>query len=220
MGRDEILQHHLSDSAGLPGTFTPGKSGREIEPDASSGQGLFETSSALRQSGDFTVASWMKNNGLSACGSVGFGAQGAPWSMGDGNVGSATADYRVIARDTGGTPPAVIRFEAFDSAAGSVTVQVTPTSTYKFYVMVYTASTKSFKIYTDNVLTTTSSALTNGLRQVGTSFKVQPPHAAASQCKIRLDELMVYNRAISTTEIACLYNGGAGLFYPFAGGCS
>lgn len=213
MGYDSILVHHLLNAGGLPSSIAAGKSGRAIQPDLSTGNGLSETSTSLRQPGDFTVSSWMKTTGIAQCASDGFLVDSDVWAM----TAGAAPDYRVQTRGTGFGPP-LMRFQIFDSGGTNSAVTVTVTATYKHYVVVYTASTKSFNLYTDNVLTATSAALATGLRQGGTTFSVVPP--AFTQCQIDMDELGVWKRALSLADIACLFNSGPGFFHPFVGTCS
>ena len=58
--------------------------------------------------------------------------------------------------------------------------------------------------FTPSGLNTTNGKLTVGARSGGTS-----------EITAMIDEVAVFNRALTSTEVATLYNGGTGLSYPF-----
>jgi len=220
MGWDSAENFQLSRSGALPTYDSGSKKGGagSIVPDTTSGAGLFSSDTALRQPGDFSVSMWSKHNGgVPGCADDGFVEQTPLFGMGSTTKTDAEADYRAFARVTG-VGPARFRFQACDSVSGCVTLDSNPTSTFKHYVMAYNSTAKTFKLYVDNVLAGTSAALANGLRQTGVRFWILPEQT--SQCQAYLDELAVWSVELDATKVDCLWNAGAGAFYPFDGVCN
>lgn len=122
-----------------------------------------------------------------------------------------------------GTNPNKIRFKTTESGGSaeshfSTTAFTTLSGSYHHIVATWDDTTKAKKLYIDNALeinaTTTHSgplgpgiALSHASHNIGIG-PTNPYHGA-------FDEVYWWNRALTSTEVSDLYNGGNGLFFPF-----
>lgn len=86
------------------------------------------------------------------------------------------------------------------------------TSTYAFVAMTYDGS--AVKIYVNGSLVANSS-LSGALATGSNPMYIGNNTPAGDTSSQYVDELGIWNRALSSSEISSLYNGGSGLQYPF-----
>ena len=159
-------------------------------------------------------------NQVSACAWINPGALSADTSYaivanGDG-VGPATSAYGMYIRGTGSNT-ARLQMTVPDSSNGygyNTTGIVTFTGwTHLCFVYDHT----NYKFYVNGSLFETSGSFTQSMNQptnvptdIGTAV-----HGAYYQFKGSMDEVGLWNRALSGTEVSQLYNSSNGLQYPF-----
>ena len=85
------------------------------------------------------------------------------------------------------------------------------------YVAFIIDASGNMTLYVDGVSQATGTA--SGTMSTGKSFSIgvnRPTANTSDQWVGTIDEVGVWSRALSSTEVSQLYNGGAGLQYPFA----
>jgi hypothetical protein len=136
---------------------------------------------------------------------------------------------RDIGGTTGGLP--LISHAAngiFSAECGSAKAHVNGTTTPSvntWYFVVYTCDGTTAKLYVN--ASQEGGNVSQGLGEVASSpgfcigaylNAATPPLANNYFFKGYEDECFIYSRALTSTEISSLYNGGAGLQYPFTTG--
>lgn len=156
--------------------------------DGATGNKFDLTTTDFRFSGDFSVSFWGRKH-----------VSDTPDA--DTNYIRATAggtrDWAIfIPNGSSGT----ITAEVWDSSAGSASVSQTHDGTADtHFVAVYDATAKTVTLY-KNGSGSTSSALTNGLRQGSTTLEIYDTQSI----RWAFDEIAVYNRKLTAGEIADL----------------
>lgn len=125
-------------------------------------------------------------------------------------------------RETGGTKMIEMSVSADGSTRDVVTINVDlGTGVWKHIVWTYTAATSKYNLYIDGTAT--------GGEQTGTRTSIYDSTAdfalgvyndAADKAGLfngMIDEVGVWSRVLSSTEVAALYNSGNALPYPFNG---
>ena len=94
---------------------------------------------------------------------------------------------------------------------------MTVTSAWHHFVCTYDDSTKTFTLFFDGVSVKTGTVASTPTGRTGTgvigSFAFN--NITNQGFKGYIDEVGTWNRALSSTEVATLYNAGSGLSYPF-----
>jgi hypothetical protein len=200
---DSTGVYHLQCSAGapLPKTNPPGvpnynpqspyyvnAKALQFQVSGQTGNKFDLTTNDFRFSGDFSVSFWGKK-------------QPADEPTATVNIIRATAgatkDWEVYINNTN---PFAVTARVWDSASGSASVGQDHNGTNDtHFVVVYDSATKIVTLYM-NGSGSSSSALTNGLRQGSTTLEVYDTHGLRWQ----FDELAVYNRKLTSQEITDL----------------
>ena len=150
--------------------------------------------------GEFTMSAWIKGSDFSVRREIiGFGknvnGQGVSMSIGsDSTFDKLYCDF----------------YGAFGSVLGTTSLS---TSTWYFVVTTYNGT--NLKIYLNGTLdgtggNFTANIVSNSTNSIGKQFWANTSYFTGS-----IDEVGVWSRALSSTEITTLYNAGAGLQYPF-----
>lgn len=202
--------------------YTTGKLGASAANIVAASSNGFQIADAsqtgLDITGDFSVSFWVKHASLPPTNgsadqyyidkrrvSGGFGQ----YSMGYVGTGSIRALHLGQIRDSSNN---ISEFTMTNNVDLS-------TVAFQHIVFVFTAATPAATVYIDNssqAMTTNSSAATSignndGPFTVG--YAITP---GTVNLNAVFDECGIWSRALSSTEVSQLYNGGAGLAYPFA----
>lgn len=185
-------------------TFTAGKVGNAATFSAASSQYLSHADNADFSMGDvdFTVAAWIKT---SATGTVA------------GMVGkftTATNDREYILRRRFGEPRFVVSSAGNVESASADRGSDISTGTWYFVVGVHDAANDEIILYVDNetpVTTAYSSGVFDGVAAFTIGARATPSNYFDGQ----IDEVAVWKRALSPSEIAELYNSGSGRDYAY-----
>lgn len=102
---------------------------------------------------------------------------------------------------------------AFQDVAGPFAVTL-GTTVWHQVVMWYDGT--DLKLYLDTVERGTIGSIGTGTTNLDSNFSLGANETGAIPASTFMDEVGVWNRALSTGEITQLYNGGAGIQYPFA----
>jgi hypothetical protein len=116
-------------------------------------------------------------------------------------------------------PPLVLRWVGQDTGGNlfGVSAGAPTNSVWAHIVCGYDAGTSQHFVYFNNGARQNVASVTNGIKSVATAFRAGEPvnGAAPAQPNQRIDEMGFWkNRVLSATDVATLYNGGAGL--PFS----
>lgn len=84
--------------------------------------------------------------------------------------------------------------------------------TFYHIVFVYTASAGTVDVYQDNVAMTTATDLPTSVFNGTADFKISGDNGTVAGT---MDEVGVWKKALSSSEVSSLYNSGSGLQYPF-----
>jgi hypothetical protein len=101
--------------------------------------------------------------------------------------------------------------------------EITATTAYvedTWYHVVFVYNGTDLRIYRNGTLDCTPVAVTANLRASATTpFRIAANESLAANqyCNGVLDEAGIWDRALTAAEVTELYNGGAGLAYPFSG---
>ena len=123
------------------------------------------------------------------------------------HTGTGTTGILIGYSSVSGKPQAVVHDGSSWHFIGSTTVSA---NAWHMYTLTYDGTTVKYYIDGVNVGTSTQSVLTSL-----TSFK-NLAHYGGSYCACNIDEMGIWSRAITSTEVGDLYNSGSGLAYPFS----
>jgi hypothetical protein len=171
-----------------------------------------KTSSGLSVSSAFTVALWVNPSvTLSSSGDYGifeYGTASASKIAIELNASGGSA--RLLTPDLSNTS-----YYADSSYVGVTSFNA---NTWYFIVLIYDGSTK--KLYANGATDSHMGVSATGTIGSGTQFMVggdqHGSSGAAHYFPGTIDEVGIWSRALTATEISQLYNSGAGLQYPFA----
>jgi len=136
-----------------------------------------------------------------------------------GNDGASKGFYLDLSNLSSHT----IRFNGFNSGTNVLAINASGSATFlnRWSMTTLTISGTSLKIYLDGVLKA-SGTMSNTINYVANSYPCigaqklnnnTPVQYLANGTKI--DELNIWDREITSTEITELYNSGTGKFYPY-----
>jgi hypothetical protein len=134
------------------------------------------------------------------------------------NYSAATREYEVFANYSGGTTTLYVNLSSNGSTASTASKTTTSISTNNWYhlVYVYTASTGTVEFFLNgSSLGTSTGNLTSIYNSTSTLGIGQYITGGGGNISGMLDELGMWKRALSSTEVTELYNSGNGLAYPF-----
>lgn len=105
-------------------------------------------------------------------------------------------------------------------SAGTPNLPAAPTTNQLYHwVLVYDASAGTTDYWVDNSSLTQTTGMHNSINNNAIDFQIGGMAAVASPRHDGIiDEVGIWNRTLTTDEVAELYNSGAGLAYPFTGG--
>jgi hypothetical protein len=178
----------------------------------------------LDLSGDFTFSFWLKLEQLpSTAGSI--------FRFVDKQVGGTTRSYTIISNNNVSNG---IEVEVFgDGTTANRRIGTSPINTFgagdvgvwRHIVCTFTLSGGTVLIYKDAVsqtITTNNAGTVASIYNSTNAFAIggRSDGAAGNFVDGMMDEIGVWNRVLSGAEVTELYNGGAGLAYPFSAGAT
>ncbi|TSC68625.1 MAG: exported protein of unknown function [Parcubacteria group bacterium Gr01-1014_56] len=196
-------------------TFTLGKIGNSANL-VHDNQQYFSISdnsqTGLDITGDMTINTWI-NLAAPLGGVVGFVSKcdnvSRSWCSLFSHNGSSDVFNLTVSADGGGGSDPVPSLVLFPS----------PLSPGVWYMItvVYNSGTGSYNLYRDGVLQGTGTGLPNSIFNGTAEFRVGWDNnpSPTDGFNGKMDEVGIWNRALTISEITALYNGGAGLQYPF-----
>lgn len=130
--------------------------------------------------------------------------------------GNSNSKVGYLLRDTGSGTLWVSRFRtgtAEDGAIIGTTTSVISSSIFTHIVLTYDGT--NVRGYLNGTLTNTTASSGGASTALPNVFGLGQDFSATAFASVIIDEVGVWNRALTSTEISTLYNGGAGLQYPF-----
>lgn len=131
-------------------------------------------------------------------------------------LGDAGTDSRYqISYDT---TPQMIYWRSLPGVGGIAEVYgvALDTTTWHHLVLTYNSGTTAFKGYYDGVEVISTTGSGNGSIGISSEFTVGgSPSIGGQYVESYMDEIGVWSRDLTGAEVTTLYNGGAGLTYPF-----
>lgn len=175
------------------------------------------TSALIINGGDFNGTTQSLNNN-SVLGALSYPRSFQAWMNFDSvsgdraifALGDASIHYYSLKKDSG-TGTIVFRSNN-NTQAANVDTGITPSTATWYHCVVIQNSSTSVTIYINNVETNT--AATTFVATVGQFYLAYLGRSGAWYTDGRIDEVGIWNRALTSTEVGQLYNGGAGLAYP------
>ena len=186
-------------------SFVPGKVGQALSFDGSSGTVLVPNSPSLNfgSTGSFSISLWMKST------QSGTGNPGSGWLVDHRRNNDGTYQGYSI-DDTSGIIDARIR----DGSANDVVVSSTTNvndGNFHYVVFVVDRSSQTEQLYIDNSLQASAGIATVG--SLDTSFDLDLGGTASPNTLVNffagtMDQVRIYNGALSTSDIQSLFNEG------------
>lgn len=191
-------------------SYVAGKinNGADVEVSSSQGFSIADASqSGLDLSGDLTFSVWFKMESAPS------GGEGSIIVKRIGAGNNRSYHWKL---NNGGTQIGLLWYTDGSSVGGNLSVAWTP-STATWYHMAVTKSGTTAKFYVNGAQQGTDQTGSSATIHNGTApFEVAYWSDDAGFVDGVLDEMGVWSRALSDSEISSLYNGGSGLGYPFA----
>lgn len=196
----------LTNNGSIP--YVSGKinNGADLE---NSGNDYFSVAdnSFVSVTGDFSFSFWANFEGFTGSMSM------AKWNDADNSQNSyqfkaSQTELRLGVRNSSDTQTSV-------SVAASLS-----TSTWYYFIVTYNSSSGATKFYQDgSQLGTTQTSATGGPKDTATSLVVGRDAVDGTNYYDGIvDEMGMWSRELSSSEVTELYNGGNGLAYPFPSG--
>lgn len=163
--------------------------------------------------GAISISLWVKLINEIASGIWGFSIKGDS---------STHVHYSIGYEYNAGTRRAYVNRQRQNNSNNLVRANVTMgTSTWHHLVLTYDGAT--LQGYLNGTSMGTLATSGNGVSAGQETFKIGRdssgyPGGTLGYCDANIDEVDVWSRAITSTEVTELYNGGAGLAYPFSAG--
>lgn len=167
----------------------------------------------------FSIQCWMKVESTPSSG--GFYMPFGKWGGGGGDAGNS---WYLQYFNNGGTPQLIVAWNeetTFGTSSYSLNHTLS-TSAFEHVVVVVDTDTPGVTFYIDNSATAGSAGSTGGdngtVNASVANFFLGAYNEAAPAGFFDgiLDECAIWDRALTADDVADLYNGGAGLAYPFA----
>jgi len=155
----------------------------------------------------FTLSLWTKTNTIS-------GADDFIYSKDDG-INNADIQFRLYRRD------AEFYFELGNTAGSSFSTDTSSKgniATGTWYHIVVTFDGTNLILYLDNSSADTATFSGTRVSATRSAYISGRPHAGGLYYDGYLDEIGIWSRALTSTEVGELYNSGDGLAYPFTTG--
>lgn len=154
--------------------------------------------------GACSISLWVKMNGADIASSVQVPFQQA-------NTSTQTAN-QIFYDFNGGTRR--LRFQRTKYSVGDQQLDYTITlGTTNFYHLVYTYDGATITGYVNGVSVGTAAASGSGSSGGVSGFRLADSTATGLPASMYIDEVGVWSRALSSTEVSQLYNGGSGVSY-------
>ena len=157
---------------------------------------------------DFSVQAWAKVESDTDFGTI----------IAKGNLATNDVEYYLIYRGFGGAD--LFEFTISDSVNGNVSTQWSAqatTGTWYHIIGYHDATANTIGIVVDDGVPVTS-AWTFGSYDSGHPLRVGADATPGSYYDGIADEIGIWKKVLSATEITALYNGGDGFAYPFLAG--
>lgn len=168
---------------------------------------LENTSNLTATTGDFSVQMWVKCDAEISSGFYGFG-----------EFGNNTTDVRYwfLYNYNGGTRQLIFTRDRVGSTQTDVTYTVALGTGWNQLVGTFSGSTVT--LYTNGTSRNTGSSSGDGTSNNANPgvFLGEIPRFGGLTANGYVDEVGIWNRAITADEVSQLYNSGAGLEYPFS----
>lgn len=190
-------------------TYTAGKSGNAFTFNGTNAYVKLPNNSFNSLTGDSSVSLWFYGNGSGTPQSL-FSNTGYNGTIGKGFWIWQQAGYQITMSINGG--------------GGATSLQTTPiTNSVWHHIVVTRLGSTRTRIYIDGVLATSNSDTRNpeyftnntpciGAWDANPNFALTQYYASNGT---KIDELNVWNKELSSTEVTELYNAGTGKFYPY-----
>lgn len=188
-----------------------GKIGNALSTVAASSQyvGLTNNAALKWGGGDFSSCFWVKYTTIPA-----FPPTISTWA----SVDNGTGFQLTLAGARGGNDIIFSVGNAIASAVSTAIKAGIPSTGVWYHVVgLYTNSTKKASIYVNGVAGTDGGALPSDPTTANVDFALGGSLGVGGFTDGLTDEVGKWSRKLTTTEIATLYNGGAGVTWPFAG---
>ena len=181
-------------------TKTTGKVGQALKFDGTDDYGTIPHSTPLEITGDLTISGWVKYNtafGGRYCFSKGDAwNRNTPWTIGCDGAGIISFSHN---NSTAGNGAEIV------SPAGSI-----PLLVWKQFAVVRNTVASTLSMYIDGVLVAGPTAYTITPTANGKQITLAAEEALNNFSPLVFDELRIYNRALSATEVNRLYRIGLG----------
>ncbi len=177
-------------------TFTSGKIGNALTLNGSS-QALNLNASLLSAYATCTISGWFK-------------------------LGATGAYQRVVSKTDDSTYNTMIRVTNGNKLAGHITTATEATitggttlssGTWYFATLVYDGA--NINLYLNGSTDATQVAKTGALKTATDIVSIGKYYSGGEYFNGQIDEVCIFNRALSSTEVTALYNSGNGRQYPF-----
>lgn len=164
----------------------------------------------------------------------GTNGNGMAWSVWFRTSNDSPGTSLVAGANTSGSPPwrvqivtATNRSTAVVRAISALTASPTAVindSAWHLFVMTYTTSDKQLRAYLDGAAATVSilAGTVNAINNSGAGIHIGGAATGdfmGENLVAEISENVLWDRDLTDTEVACLWNGGAGGFYPFTDLC-
>jgi len=200
-------------------TYATGKIGNGVDLEDGSSQSLSVadgSQSGLDPAGSFSISAWFKLESLP-------GASKYYQIICKRDLGQAADDSTsqyALWYDNDGSRRLQFALRASGANEGVIHTATLNTAQWYHVVAVFTASTK-IELFLDNTsVASDSTSVPASIVNTSLAFCIGKDSAgtAGQFFDGMIDEVGFWSKALSTTEIAALYNGGNGLSYPFSNG--
>lgn len=172
----------------------------------------------LNITGDMTVAGWVNYASLPGSGME------YPFAVKIFGGSANNRQYNYTFKNNAGTLQLQAGLNPTSSGSGGFTILKTvdwtpSTSTWYHIAYVFTNSAGSVDFYVNGAQQgTTQTGYGSGIFSGDSTFLLGSDDPTDENIDGAIDEVGVWSRSLSSSEINQLYNGGIGLTYPFAGG--
>lgn len=190
-------------------TYSTGKLANAAYFDGTSGMYFSRANASLtglKNTGDQTISLWAYfTNGSPASGTfyamVSLEATSAPaYNIGYGNEGG-TLRFQYVTSSGGGS-----------QTAGRVSYTLS-SGTWYHIVFTYKSSTSGIEVFING--TSVGTATASAVKTADGNFQIGKTSGFGNTMYGRLDEVNVWSRVLTSSEITQLYNSGSGIAYPY-----
>ncbi len=168
------------------------------------------TQAGLDITGDLSYGCWINSSSLPASGAYQFIL--SKWASAGNQRGLHIYYY-----NNGGTLQFVIDLSNDGATADSKSFNYTlTTSTWYHIVFTFTAATSKYNLYINNSAQSEQTGSKTSIYNNTVPFSLGNEPSDTKNWKGTIDEVGIWSRALSSTEVTELYNSGSGIQYPFS----